>query len=48
MDRGESGATSCKQADCPDIRKERLRKTTKDLVRTAVTLWNELQRYELH
>jgi hypothetical protein len=48
MDRGESGANSCKQSECPGIRKERLKETTKDLVWTAVALWNELQRYELH
>jgi hypothetical protein len=47
-DRGGSGATSCKQSGFTGIRKERLKETTKDLVRTAVALWNELQRCELH
>jgi hypothetical protein len=44
MDRGKNDETSCKQSDCPCIRKERLRETTKDLGRTAVGLLNELQR----
>jgi hypothetical protein len=48
VDTERSGVTSCQQADCPGIRKEKLKKTTKVPVMTAAALWNELQRYELH
>jgi hypothetical protein len=48
MVRGGNGANSCKQSDFPGVRKKRLKETTKDFVRTAVALWNKLQRYEMY
>jgi hypothetical protein len=44
MGRGGSVMSSCNQADCPGIRKDTLKETNKVFVRTAVALWNELQR----